>query len=430
MKVDVTHINETRKRLDVEIPAAEVDAAIDRLAQTHSRRAKVPGFRPGKVPVGVVRKRFMQDILHDVAHDLVPRAVDEALRQEQLSPVATPDVQEISVDEGQPLTFHALLDVLPSIAALDYDALTVRRTQITPDAAATERALEELRLRHSKLEPVTGRPTETKDIATVNLVRRSVDNSSADTPTEDRREDVMIEIGADANPPGFDDELIGLTIGDEKTFELSYPQDYKQEEFAGTTVAYDIEVKGCHRRVLPELDDEFAKSVGDFETVDALKSRIEVDLQREAELETNRGVRRDLMSQLTARLDVDVPETLIDREIDRRLEQIASRLSQQQIDPRTANIDWESLREEQRTPALEAVQGTLILDEVARRESLTVSTEELDQEVDRYAERLGQAPAALRAQLERDQGMDRLAEGMQREKAIDFLLARATVVTA
>ena len=128
--------------------------------------------------------------------------------------------------------------------------------------------------------------------------------------------------------------------------------------------------------------------------------------------------------------DVDVPETLIDREIDRRLEQIASRLSQQQIDPRTANIDWESLREEQRTPALEAVQGTLILDEVARRESLTVSTEELDQEVDRYAERLGQAPAALRAQLERDQGMDRLAEGMQREKAIDFLLARATVVTA
>ena len=136
------------------------------------------------------------------------------------------------------------------------------------------------------------------------------------------------------------------------------------------------------------------------------------------------------MSQLTARLDVDVPETLIDREIDRRLEQIASRLSQQQIDPRTANIDWESLREEQRTPALEAVQGTLILDEVARRESLTVSTEELDQEVDRYAERLGQAPAALRAQLERDQGMDRLAEGMQREKAIDFLLARATVVTA
>jgi trigger factor len=430
MKVDVTHINETRKRLDVEIPAAEVDAAIDRLAQTHSRRAKVPGFRPGKVPVGVVRKRFMQDILHDVAHDLVPRAVDEALRQEQLSPVATPDVQEISVDEGQPLTFHALLDVLPSIAALDYDALTVRRTQITPDAAATERALEELRLRHSKLEPVTGRPTETKDIATVNLVRRSVDSSSADTPTEDRREDVMIEIGADANPPGFDDELIGLTIGDEKTFELSYPQDYKQEEFAGTTVSYDIEVKGCHRRVLPELDDEFAKSVGDFETVEALKNRIEADLQREAELETNRGVRRDLMSQLTARLDVDVPETLIDREIDRRLEQIASRLSQQQIDPRTANIDWESLREEQRTPALEAVQGTLILDEVARRESLTVSTEELDQEVDRYAERLGQAPAALRAQLERDQGMDRLAEGMQREKAIDFLLARATVVTA
>ena len=168
--------------------------------------------------------------------------------------------------------------------------------------------------------------------------------------------------------------------------------------------------------------------MGDFDTLEALKERIETDLRREAQIESQRGVRRDLMSQLAARLTVEVPEALVDQEVARRLEQVATRLAQQQVDPGKANINWDNLREEQRKPALETIRGTMVLDEVIRREGLTISEDDLEKEIGVYAERLEQTPTAVRAQLDRDNGIDALSEGMRREKAIDFLLSRATII--
>lgn len=434
MKAEITELSETRKRLDVEIPVEKVDDALGRLAKRYSRRAKVPGFRPGKVPIGIVRQRFQQDLLHDVAHDLVPQAVDEALRERELTPIETPDVREVSVNDGQPLTFHALFEVMPTIAELDYDAVTLRRTPIVPDEAATDKALEELRLRRSRPEPVVDRTVvESGDIVTVDMTRRGVSGPDGAPPPEipeDRNEGVTVELGAAANPPGFDDELIGLQVDDEKAFKLTYPSDFEQTDLAGTTVAYDITVRALHQRNLPDLDDEFAKGLGDFETVAALREQIANDLRREAEAEADRGVRRDLMSQLTSRLTVEIPDALVNREITRRLEQIAQRMAQQQIDPRTANVDWEAVREEQRTAATDTVRGSLLLDEIATRETVSVTDEDVDQEVTRYAERLGQTPAALRAQLDKDNGLAALAEGLRREKTVELLLSRATIVTA
>ena len=432
MKTELTSLSETRKRLDIEIPAAKVDQAIDRLAKQLTKRAKVPGFRPGKVPISVVRQRFMSDILHDVSHDLVPPAVDTALRDHEMVPVETPDVHEISIDAGQPLTFHALFEVMPALEDLDYEALTLRRTPVKLDAAAAERALEELRRRASKLEQVTDRAVKSDDMVTLDLTRKGVagPDGPPETPPEERHEGVSIELGSPANPPGFDDELVGLEPGDTKSFELTYPANHEPEDLADTTVAYNVEVKAIHRRELPELDDAFATSIGEFESLEALKERIASDLEREAKVESDREVRRDLLSQLASRVTVEMPEALVNREIGRRLEQIASRLAQQQVDPTKANIDWETLKEEQRTPALETVRGSMVLDEVVKRESLSLKADEVDEEVTRYAERLGQTPAAVRAQLEKEDGFARLAEGMLREQAVEFLLSRATIVTA
>jgi len=432
MKAAITELSETRRRLDVEVPAPEVDATIGRLAEQYRRRAKVPGFRPGKVPVHVVRQRFKDDILRDAARDIVPRAIDDAMREQAVAPIETPDVQEVSIDEGQPLTFHALFEIMPSIKELDYDAMTLRRTSATPDTNANDRALEEIRRRASRLEPVTDRGVEPGDAVTLDMTRRGVSGpeKAASPSPEDRHENVSIELGAEANPPGFDAELRGLHVGQAKTFELSYQADHEQSEVAGTQVAYDVVVKALHRRLLPDLDDEFARSVGDFDTLEALKTRIASDLQREAAAEANRGVRRDLITQLGARVTVEVPAALVNREVERRLEQVAARLTQQRVDPRTAAIDWDALRDEQREPALEMVRGSMALDEVARRESLTVSDADVEQELTRYAERLERTPAMVRAQLEKDDGLGRLSEGLRREKAIDFLLSRATIVNA
>ncbi len=432
MKAAIIELTETRRRLDVEISAPDVDAAIGRLAEQYRRRAKVPGFRPGKVPVHIARQRFKDDILHDAARDLVPPAVDEALREQAVTPIDTPDVQEVSIDDGQPLTFHALFEVMPSIEGLDYDALTLRRTHVAPDADAIDRAIEELRRRASRLEPVTDRGVDTGDTVTLDLTRRVVRNleDGPASPSEDRHENVPIELGAAANPPGFDAELTGLQVGESKAFELSYAADHEETELAGTRVSYEVVAKAIHRRLLPDLDDEFARSVGEFDTLEALKTRIASDLQRDAAAEATRGVRHDLMTQLAARVTVKVPETLVDREIERRLEQVATRLAQQRVDLRRVTIDWDALRDEQRAPALEMVRGSMVLDEVARRESLTISDDVVEQELTRYAERLARTPAAVRAQLEKDGGMTRLSEGLRREKAIDFLLSRATIVTA
>ena len=432
MKVEITELSETRRRLDVEIQAPDVDATIGRLAEQYRRRAQVPGFRPGKVPVHVVRQRFKDDILRDAARDMVPRAVDDALREQAVTPIETPDVQEISIDDGQPLTFNALFEIMPSIEELDYDALTLRRTSVAPDENANDRALEEIRRHASRLEPVTDRGIEAGDAVTLDLTRRGVRGSeeAASPPPADRHENVSIELGAEANPPGFDAELRGLQVSQSKAFELSYPADHEQSEFAGTQVAYEVVVKALHRRLLPDLDDEFARSVGDFDTLEALKTRIATDLQRDAAAEAERGVRRDLITQLASRVTVEVPAALINREVERRLEQVAAQLTRQRVDPRTAPIDWDALRDEQREPALEMVRGSMVLDEVARRESLTVSDDDLEQELTRYAERLERTPALVRAQLEKDDGLGRLSEGLRREKAIDFLLSRATIVSA
>ena len=432
MKPAITTLSETRKRLEIQIPAEKVDSTFNRLVQSHQRRVKLPGFRPGKVPVHIVRQRFKEDILRAVADDLVPQAIEEALREEGLVPIDTPDVRDVSIDEGQPLTFHALFEVMPSVAGLDYEALTLRRMTVTPDADASARALDQLRLRASTLDPITDRAIETGDVVTIDLVRQAikVPKGKPATPPQERREDVLIEVGAEANPPGFDAELIGLDSGESKKFELSYPTDYGQSELAGAVVAYDITVKATHQRKYPDVNDDFARSVGDFDTLDALKDQIEKDLRREAEIEEQRSVRRDLMSQLASRVTVELPEALVDREIARRLEQIATRLAQQQVDVRKANINWDNLREEQRAPALESVRGTLVLDEVARREELSISKDDLEREIQAYAERLKQTPAAVRAQLTRDNGIDALSDGMRREKAIDFLLSRATIVNA
>jgi trigger factor len=188
-----------------------------------------------------------------------------------------------------------------------------------------------------------------------------------------------------------------------------------------------VNVKELRRRVLPDLDDEFAKDLGEFETLDALRARVRADLEHEARHAADREVRGGLMKQLAGRLPFEVPASLVERELDRRIEEFAARLMDQQIDPRTAGVDWDAFRESQRDVAREAVASTIVLDEIARREHFDPTPDEIDQEIARYAERTGRAAAAVRARLEKEGGLSRIAAGLRREKSIDFLLARATI---
>jgi trigger factor len=212
-----------------------------------------------------------------------------------------------------------------------------------------------------------------------------------------------------------------------KTFPVRYPSDYAVTELADTEVSYTVTTKDLKRRVLPELDDEFAKDLGEFDTLDALRARVREDLEHEARHSAERDMRAELMKQLAARVPFEIPPSLIERELDRRLEDFARRLMEQKIDPRQAGIDWDAFRESQREVAREAVAGAIYLDEVARHERLDPTPEEIDREVSRWAEGTGRTPAAVRAALAKEGGTSRLAAGLRREKSIDFLRTRATL---
>lgn len=430
MKNELIDVTETQKNLVIEIASEVVDAEIDRVTRDYSRAARVPGFRPGKVPPKVVRQRFRDQILHEVAHGLVPRAVDEALRARGVEPVDTPNIRDVVVEEGRPLTFTASFETVPPIDPGDYSALALRRRPATVEPAAIEQALAQLRERAARYEPVEGRGVEAGDTLSVDLARTPIGADGAPAGDAERHEDVSVEIGAPANPPGFDAEILGLHPGSTTQFRLTYPADYAITELAGTTIEYAVRVTAIRRRVVPDLDDALAKDLGDFETLEALRARVEQDLLAQARHEAEHELRGDLLKQLAGRVTFEVPSSLLEREVDRRVEDFVRRLIEQQLDPMRTNVNWEEFRERQRGPAEDAVKGALVLDEVARRESIVVTEADLDAEVTRYAERTARAAAAVRARLEKEGGLARLAAGLRREKTIDFVLARATIVTA
>jgi trigger factor len=426
MKVEYTDVSDTQKSLQVEIAPDVVGSEIDRVIHTYARSLRLPGFRPGKIPPKIIRQRFKQQILHDVAHDLIPRAVDDALRERGVEPIETPSVREVSIEEGQPLKFTAAFETAPPVDPGSYASLTVRRPPIEVTAEQIDQALTRLRETAARFQPVTDRPAEHGDTVVMNLTRRTVENGEA-TGEEEKLQEVGVEIGAPANPPGFDDHLLGVSPGTEKSFRVTFPPDYGVESLAGKDLEYSIEVTGLRRKVVPGLDDDFAKDLG-YDTLEPLRERVTENLRREAERQRERNARQELLQQLAKRVPFDAPDVLVTREVDRRVEEFVHQLIEQRIDPMRTQIDWEQFRTEQREPAVNTVKCTLVLDEIARREGLTVGPEELDAEIERFAAGAEQPVATVRARLEKEGAIGRVYAGLRREKAIDHALAHATIL--
>jgi trigger factor len=433
MKVELTDVSETKKTLTVEVPSEVVDTEISRITLGYARAARIPGFRPGKAPVQVVRKRFREQILHDVAHDLVPRVVGDALRDRNVQPVDTPKVRDLQLEEGQPLTFSAAVEVAPHVDAGDLATLTVNRPDMPVSEEDVDQALSRLRERLARMEPVEERVAETGDTVVMNLSRRRLTGAQgADIEPEaaESHQGVSAEIGAAANPPGFDEGLLGVGTGTTKSFEVTFPTDYEVEEMAGARVEYNVEVTALRRRVLPTLDDEFAKDLGEFQTLADLRGRVRQDLEQDADRERTRRMRQQLLEQLAARMTGEVPEGMVSREVDRRVEEFARRLIDQGVDPRQAAINWDEFRTQQQEPAVATVKSVLVLDAIATSEGLEVSEEELDADISGYATRAGRTLAEVKAQLAQQDQLDNIRTGLLREKAVSHAMSRATIAGA
>ena len=423
MKIELTEVTETQKHLSFEVPSDTVASEIQKIAQGYRRTARVPGFRPGKVPAGVVKQRYKDQILYDVANAMIPRLVDDALRARSLEPVATPDIKDVVIEEGQPMTFLAEFETVPPIEPGEYTGISLTRPPAILEVGAVDQVLEQLRQRAAKWHPVEDRPAAEGDAVLMDLTRTFQKEGAEPEPMQN----VSIELGDAASPPGFDRHLAGVAAGDERQFTVDYPVDHEVPELAGASVDYHVVVKGVRHKELPELTDEFAKDVSELETLEALRGRIRHDLQHEAEHEAEHKVRHDLLQDLAGRMRAAVPAALVEREIERRLEEFVRRLMDQGMDPMKTGIDWQEFRERQRGASEETVRSTLVLDEIARREHLEASDEDVTAEVDKFAERSGRTAAAVRARLEKEGGFGRIASGIRREKTVAWLLEKAQV---
>ena len=327
MKVAYTDVSDTQKSLQVEIEPDVVGSEIDRVIRGYARSLRLPGFRPGKIPPKIIRQRFKAQILHDVAHDLIPKAVEDALRERGVEPIETPSVKDVSIEEGQPLTFTAAFQTAPPVDPGSYASLTIRRPPIAVTDEQTDEAMGRLAQSAARFQPVTDRAAETGDTVVMNLTRTQVPlpeaaaapageavtgeggetpAQAAATPEPERLEEAGVEIGASANPPGFDEHLLGVTPGTEKSFRVSFPADYGVESLAGRELDYVIEVTGIRRKHVPALDDEFAKDLG-YDALDKLREQVAKNLKREAERTQERNVRQELLQQLAQRGAVRCP---------------------------------------------------------------------------------------------------------------------------
>jgi trigger factor len=426
MKSEIVTINDTRRDLTIEIPTTVVDEAIDSAAAKIRRSAKIPGFRPGKVPVTVIRQRFKPQIMQDVAEQLVSKAVGDALTENGVEPIATPDITDLVLEEGKPLTFKASFEVVPSFDPGDLSTIEAVEPSRQIEDDVVSQSLERLRERQARFEAVEAGVVEAGHTVVVGLERRGTDKEGK-VGDLDKHEQVSIELGAPSNPPGFDAEVIGLAPGASKSFTVTYPEDYAIPELAGGKVDYTVNLKEIKKRVVPALDDELAKDLGDFSSLEDLRQRVRQDLEHEAMHAAERQLRQDVLKQLASRVPFPVPASLVEREIDRRLEDFARRLMEQRVDPRQANIDWQAFREGQRAPATEAVASAIVLDEISKRDQISVTDEDLDAELQRYAEQTGHTVPSIRARLQKDGELGRLAAGLRREKAVAHVLQQAKI---
>ncbi len=392
-----------RRELELEIPAEDVQKATERIAKEFARVARVPGFRPGKAPVTLIRRRFADDIKSEILQSLLPDQIEKAVTEQKLVPVTRPQVDKVDFAENGPLKFRASFEVLPEFTLGQYKDLEVEVDALAVTDEDVEKALEELRDRAATFVAVEARPIADGDYAQLKLM-----GTPAGGGEQLQAESVLCQIGAKETIDAFNENLRGAAPGEQRRFDVSYPADYPDQKLAGKTYHYVADVLGIKERKRPELSDEFAKEVSEAQTVEELRGKVRQGLESAREQRRKEQVRDRLLAKIVAAHDFPVPEVLVEQQMDVRLERAVRSLAAQGVDPRAVNVDWVSLRHRQRERGVEDVKAELLLDHIATEEKIEVSDEELEKEIASLAERSGESATAMRARLTKQGALDRM----------------------
>ena len=406
--------------LEITVPAEEVEAETGLVVAKVQQRAKLPGFRPGKAPAGIIRKQFAGDIRKQVLESLIPKYLHKQFEAEDLKVVSQPDITDVHFEAGAPLRFTAEFEVAPDIELGEYKDLTTPYHEPEISEEDISKRIEELR--HQKAEFINEDPRAVADGDFAVLSLESL--SGVDGPAV-KQEEMTLEVGGGDTLEGFTENLRGMHPGEEKEFAVSYPEDYGQGKLAGKTVLFRAHVKGIRRKELPELNDDFAQDLGDYRTLDELREAVRKSLFSQRQFEAQQEAKNKLVEKLVDLHDFPVPEAFVERQIQNRVEQRVRALAEQGLDPKSLNLDWKKLKETQRDKALREVKASMLLSRISEREAIHATREEVDKEVERIARQQREPFAAARLRFEKDGTLGRIATHIQTEKTLDFLFEHA-----
>jgi trigger factor len=414
---------ECTKELVLDIPAEEVTKAYSTVVNNYRRYAKIPGFRAGKVPETVIKRRFANEIRKDVIDGLLPERFNKAVVDSGVRPVGQPQVAELTVEDGQPLHVKAVFEFIPDFSIEGYKDVTVDKpsVEVTEDEFARE--LEQLRESRATIEPVEeDRALVAGDWAQISY--KGLIEGEAEAPPI-AGEDTLVEIGGKDTVEAFTTALTGSKPGQELKAEVIYPADYAEPKLAGKTVAYEVTVKAIKKRTLPELNDDFAKELGQYENLDELQNRVREHMANRKRRSVEGETKDRLFAAITERYSFPIPESMVQEQIDARLERGLRALAAQGMQTeQMRKLDFARLRMAQRDSAIAEVKTSIVLDRIAQEENISVSDDELDKELQMAAIQSREPVDALKVRLTEDGGLARIREQLRREKTASVLYER------
>jgi trigger factor len=433
---------ECKREVSIEIPADIIKTETDKIVRKYQKVAKIPGFRAGKVPESIIRSRFAEDIRSEVLDSLLPQYFRAEVQKHGFAPVSQPYVEDLHITEGEPVKFKAAFEVLPTIEVKDYKSLRAEKKDFSVTEEEISDTLKHLQERQASFDPVEDRPAQDGDFVQVSFTglskgTKKVAEKKAEladaqgetaeaTPSSENQpvevKDVLVEIGGANTVKEFTENLRGAKAGDEKSFDVSYADDFSDQRLAGQVMSYKVAVQGVKKKTLPELNDDFARELGDFKSLDELKAKIRENMQAEKKHNIQHTEKEKLIDELVSQNQFPVPQSLLDRQIEVRLERGFRALAQQGMraeDMRKLNFD--RLREGQREAATREVRASLLLDKIAELEKIDATDEDLERELQGAATQTGQTVDQIRTRLKNDGSLDRIKDRIRNEKALDFL---------
>ena len=418
---------ECTRELSIDVPAEDVSKTYRRVSGNYRKVARIPGFRPGKAPESVIQRKFASEIRKEVIDSLLPERFNKAVAEQGVRPVGQPQVTELSLDEGKPLHVKAVFEYLPDFSIDGYQGVTVPKPSVDVTEEEVQQELERLRESQATIEPVE----EDRALADGDWAQISYKGEIQDLPEGEadaaplQGEDSLVEIGGNQTVQAFSDALRGAKPGQELKAEVVYPAEYAETRLAGKTVAYELTVKGIKKRTLPELNDEFAKEIGNYDTYADLENGVRQYLGSRKQRAVENETKDQLFAALAERFPFPVPESLVQDQIDARLERGLRALAAQGMNPeQMRKMDFGRLRTAQRDSAVAEVKTSLLLDRIAQQENITVSDEEMDHELQMAALQSREPLDTLKVRLTQDGGLARIREQLRREKTANLLFER------